>query len=256
MTALVIAMLVGLAGAGEAAPVLPEDGRLAPVRARLEQVVQRAEAGGLPTDMIVSKVREGLAKGVDPSRIEAAVLRLADNLEAAQRYVAARRPGQPPAPLVRAVAEARQAGVSLAAVDPFIKGQKPEMQRAVEVVTDLSLRGYPSERAVLVVQNVLARDARALERLPGTLETIRQDYTLTHGEAVDALARGLSSSDSLQSAYNRTAEDERRRGGQAKGAGGKERGEGGDSPGKSGSAPGQLKKRGLPFVPPGQMKKQ
>jgi hypothetical protein len=114
----------------------------------------------------------------------------------------------------------------------------------VEVVTDLSLRGYPSERAEVVVENVLERDARSLDRVPGTLETIRQDYALSHTEAVDALARGLASSDSLQTAYNRTVEDERKRGnghGSAKAADQDD-----DSPGKSGLAPGQLKKKNKP----------
>lgn len=249
MTALVMTMVLVMASA-EAAPSLPADPRLDPARARIEQLVSRAEAGGLPAEMIVSKVREGLAKGVDAARIEAAAARLTDNLEAAQRYVAERRPGRPPVRLVRAVAEARQAGVSLAVVDPFIRGEKPEMQRAVEVVTDLSLRGYPADRAARVVHNVAARDAAALDRVWGTLETIRQDYTLSHGEAVDALARGLASSDSLQTAYGRTVEDERRRG-HGRGGAGKGGGQG-DSPGKSGLAPGQLKKKGLPFLPPGK----
>jgi hypothetical protein len=146
---------------------------------------------------------------------------------------------------VRAVAEARLAGVAMSAVDPLLRGERPELQRAVEVVTDLSLRGYPSERAALVVQNVLSRDARALDRIPGTLETIRQDYALSPAEAVDALARGLASSDSLQTAYNRTAEDERRRG-HGRGAAAKGAEDGADGPGKSGMAPGQLKKKNAP----------
>jgi len=202
----------------------------------------------------VSKVREGLAKGVDPARIEAAVVRLTENLQAAQQYVVARRPGQPPPSLVRAVAEARMANVPMNAVERLVRLQKPEMERAVAVVTDLSLRGYPSERAEVVVENVLNRDARSLDRVPGTLETIRQDYALTHTEAVDALARGLASADSLQTAYNRTVEDERKRGhgqGGRKGAGSDEET---DSPGKSGLAPGQLKKKGKPVVPPGRAK--
>jgi hypothetical protein len=124
------------------------------------------------------------------------------------------------------------------------------------VVTDLSLRGYPSERAEVVVENVLTRDARSLERVPGTLEMIRQDYALTHTEAVDALARGLASSDSLQTAYNRTVEDERKRGhGKSAAKAGEQ--EEGDGPGKSGLAPGQLKKKNRPvppITPPGRPK--
>jgi hypothetical protein len=248
MISLVMATVLALASSVEAAG-LPADQRLEPVRAHLQQLVDRADGAGLPSEMIVSKVREGLAKGVDPTRIEAAVVRLTENLAAAQQYVAARRPGQPPASLVRAVAEARMANVPMTAVDRLLRMQKPEMERAVAVVTDLSMRGYPSERAEVVVENVLSRDAHALDRVPGTLETIRQDYALTHTEAVDALARGLSSADSLQTAYNRTIEDERKRGrGQG---GGKAAEQDTDSPGKSGLAPGQLKKKNRP-VPPGK----
>jgi hypothetical protein len=132
------------------------------------------------------------------------------------------------------------------AVDPLMTAARPDepVQRAVEVVTDLVLRGYPAERASIVVQNVLWRDEAALERVPGTLETIRRDYALSRAEAVDALGRGLASSDSLQTAYNRTVEDERRSyrlGGTAS------RGDGSNGPGRSALAPGRLKGKGPPI---------
>jgi hypothetical protein len=255
MNTAVMVLLLGLASA-EGATGLPADGRLAPVRAHLQEIVQHADAAGLPSEMIVSKVREGLAKGVDPARIEAAAVRLSDSLVAAQQYVTAHHQGRPDVTLVRAVAEARLAGVALTSVDPLLRGQRPEQRRAVEVVTDLSLRGYPSDRAALVVQSVLTRDANALDRVPGTLETIRQDYALSHIEAVDALARGLASADSLQTAYTRTVEDERRRGhgrGTAAKGADDDDAENGSSPGKSGLAPGQLKRKNAPpgHRPPG-----
>jgi hypothetical protein len=251
MLVLVLTTVLGMASTVEAGTTLPDDVRLEPVRAKLQQIVERSDAAGLPTEMIVSKVREGLAKGVDVTRIEVAATRLSENLATAQQYIAARRPGRPPAPLVRAVAQARLANVPLSAVDALVRGDGAERQRAVEVLTDLSLRGYPSERSSLLVQNVLTRDARSIDRLPGTLELIRQDYALSHTEAVDALARGLASADSLQTAYNRTVEDERRRG-QGRGAAAKGGDEEGDGPGKSGMAPGQLKKKAAPprRVPP------
>src|SRR5687767_5296835 len=105
MFSMAMVTVLALVSPVEAAP-LPADPRLDAVRDRLEQLVQRADGAGLPSEMIVSKVREGLAKGVDAQRIEAAALRLTENLEVAQKFVVARRPGQPPAPLVRAVAEA------------------------------------------------------------------------------------------------------------------------------------------------------
>jgi hypothetical protein len=197
-------------------------------------------------------VREGLAKGVDPARIEGAAARLADSLDGAQRYVVARRPGVAPGSLVRAVAEARLAGVTLAAMDPLVAPQRAEApaRRAVEVVTDLSLRGYPPDRAAAVVSEVLSRDAPALDRVPGTLETLRRDYALSRSEAVDALARGLASSESLQTAYSRTADDERRQG-RGRSVGADRAADARDgSPGKSALAPGHLNRMKPPTAGP------
>jgi hypothetical protein len=249
-----ITLLVAVAGSTVAVrPGLPDDMRLAPVRPRLELLVDRAVREGLPAEMIVSKVREGLAKGVDPARIEAAAVRLTDSLETAQRYVTVRRPESPaPVPLVRAVAEARLAGVALTAIDPLVGPDRAELpvRRAVEVVTDLSLRGYPSDGAAAVVKNVLARDVAGLDRIPLALETLRRDFALSRAEAVDALARGLASAESLQTAYNRTVEDERRRG-HGQGAGADRGADGRDgAPGKSGLAPGHLPKMKPPTAGP------
>jgi hypothetical protein len=223
-------------------PALPPDGRLGPARPQLQELVDRAAAAGLPAEVLVGKVREGLAKGVDPARIVQATQRLLDGLDAAQRSVSLRRPGLPPAPLVRAVAEAKLAGVAPVAVEPLLAPERPEptARRAVEVVTELALRGYPAERAVTVVSSVLSRDAHALDRLPATLETIRHDYALSPSEAADALARGLAGADSLQAASARASEDERRQG-RGRGASAADKGDG--SPGKSGEAPGHLKMR-------------
>jgi hypothetical protein len=239
-----LAATLSLTAAAAEPTSLPADVRLDPVRQNVQQLVDRATAAGLPAEMIVSKVREGLAKGVDARRIEVAAGRLAEGLQSAHSYLAERRRGPIPGKLVRAVAEARLAGVDLAAVDALVRNDRPEApaERAVEVVTDLSLRGYPTDRAAAVVKQVVARDGRSLDRLPGTLETIRQEYALTQTEAADALSRGLAGADSLQAAYTRTANEEQRRG---RGRGGPKKGagDGSDSPGKSGLAPGHLKMR-------------
>src|SRR5216110_248060 len=114
-----------LLSAAEAAPpaTLPQDARLEPVRARLESLVARTNQAGLPADLVVSKVREGLAKGVPAERIEAAANRLAESLELARRFVAERRSGPAPA-LVRALAEARSAGVELSETDALVRGER------------------------------------------------------------------------------------------------------------------------------------
>jgi hypothetical protein len=242
MQTMMTAAVLGFAAAQEAAAQpLPDDPRLQAMGDHLAQIIQSEEAAGLPSEVMVSKVREGLAKGVAPSRIEEVTVRLAANLEAARRYVTARRPGPAPPALLRAVAEAGMAGVGMPALDSIVSDDRPEAAHAVEVVTDLSLRDYPSGRAGVVVQNVLSRDARSLDRVAGTLETLREDCGLTHAEAVDALARGLASSDSLQNAYKKTVEDERRPGRR-----GGANADWGDSPGRSGLAPGRLKFRRIP----------
>jgi hypothetical protein len=222
------------------APALPVDARLESVRGRLETLVARTTEAGLPADLLVSKVREGLAKGVPAERIEQATVRLADSLEASRRFVAERRAAPSPE-LVRAVAEARIAGIGLAETDALVRGERPsaEAARAVEVLTDLTLRGYPAGRSSSVVKEVLVHDPGAIARLPAALETLRVDQALSHVETVDALSRGLAGSDSLQTALSRTVDDERR-----KGEGRGRQNKGGDDPGKSG------------FVPPGQLKKQ
>jgi hypothetical protein len=233
-----LAMMLGVAQAA----VLPTDPRLEPVRPQLEQVVQRMTASGLPAEVVISKVREGLAKGVPADRIAVAAGKLADNLQSARSYLAERRPGVAPAELVRALAEARLAGLELAAADPVVRSGRsaPETARAVEVLTDLSLRGYPGSRVAGLVQELLARDAAALGRLPATLEVLRREQALSHGETVDALTRGLQAGGSLDQASLRAADDERRKG---------------RAPANRGGGDGEAgRKEG--FVPPGQIKKQ
>ena len=222
---------------------------MAPVRAELQRRIDSSAAAGLPADALVSKTREGLAKGVDAQRIASAVTRLADDLEAAQRFVAARRPVAPG--LVRAVAEARMAGIDLATLPSLVAADRlPQpAQRAVEVLTDLSLRGYPVQRALVVVERIEVREPGALDRVPALLDTIRRDQALSPAEAADALARGLAAADSLQGAYRRAVEDERRK---ENGKGSASTGTVVDGPGNSENAPGRLIKVKLP---PGQAKK-
>jgi len=136
---------------------LPDDPRLASVRAPLEEILARAAKDGLPADLIASKVREGLAKGVAPEAIRGAAERLAGSLDGAARFL--RTQGRPPtataggaAPsplLIRAVAEANLAGVEAEGLLPLVasKDNDAVVARAIEVVTDLTMRGYPSRRS-------------------------------------------------------------------------------------------------------------
>jgi hypothetical protein len=237
--------LLGWSQIALAAPALPEDARLEPVRAQVQGLVAQAEQNGLPAEIIVSKVREGLAKGVDPQRIAMAAQRLSEGLAEARAFVVARRPQGTPSPdLIRAVAESRMAGVDAASNDELVrKGRTAsESARAVEVLTDLSRRGYPVDHAAKVVRDVLARDPVAVPKVAATLETIRNEQALTQGESIAVLSQSMAKSNgSLQSAAAHAAKAERRREG-APGRG--KAGEGGVAPGNAG------------FVPPGLLKKE
>src|SRR3569833_4117649 len=84
-----LALLLGATGlqtwAAEGDRTVPDDARLGATRASLQATVDRAEAAGLPGRPLVIKVREGLAKGVPPERIAAAVESLERGLGGAGR---------------------------------------------------------------------------------------------------------------------------------------------------------------------------
>jgi hypothetical protein len=223
-------------------PTLPSDARLEPVRPQLEATVSKTARAGLPAELLVSKVREGLAKGVDVHRIEKAVARLADGLVSARGFVAERRPEAARNPeLVRAVAEAHLAKVDLKGADAVIKTPRSpaEVARAVEVLTDLAGRGYPVDHAAAVVKEVLVREPEAVSRVPSALESVRNEQALSPGETVAAIARNMRAGSGLSGAASKAREDNRGRG---------------VGSSKSDSAPGKANQDN--FVPPGQLKKQ
>jgi hypothetical protein len=93
-------------------PSALEDPRLEAVRARIGASLEAAARDGLPVEPLEGKVREGLAKGVPPQRIAAAVSSLLGHLRTADGLV---RPVRPHArvarpELVRLTAEALVAG--------------------------------------------------------------------------------------------------------------------------------------------------
>ncbi|MGB8296514.1 MAG: hypothetical protein WCG85_13890, partial [Polyangia bacterium] len=96
--------------------------------------------------------------------------------------------------------------------------------------------------------NRSARAGRARPRACSARQT-RRDQALSPAEAADARARGLAAADSLQGAYRRAVEDERRK---ENGKGSAGTGTEVDGPGNSENAPGRLIKVKLP---PGQAKK-
>lgn len=201
-----LAALLGLAGPAGAA-TLPDNQRLDPVRPALEQTLDQAARDGLPAELIVTKVREGLAKGVSPQAIRAAAERLARSLGDADRFLRAHRKTASSPALVRAVAEARTSGVDLEVATPVVTSDaaEPTVVRAVEVLTDLALRGYPTGRAALVVKEVAERDPTSVARLVAGLESIRVNQTVSRVDALETLGRNIASTGgSFESALDRS----------------------------------------------------
>src|SRR5262245_59891235 len=98
-----------------ATQTVPSDPRLATVEAELAHIVERAAQDGLPTDVLVAKIQEALAKSVPPPRILVVVHTLASDLSSARAFAAPLVAGatEPQAALLRALAEAKAAGIAL-----------------------------------------------------------------------------------------------------------------------------------------------
>jgi hypothetical protein len=136
------------------------DARLDPaVRAAIEQTVAEATSQGLPTEPLIDKALEGMAKGAAPSRIVAAVRTLASGLASARRELG---PATRPADLV-AGAEALRAGVEPAALGRLRQSRpSASLLMPLVVLADLISRGVPVDAAadaVLVLAGRGASDA-------------------------------------------------------------------------------------------------
>jgi hypothetical protein len=224
-----------LAGVARAAPTpaLPADQRLAGVRPALQRTLDQARSDGLPAELIVSKVREGLAKGAPPEAIRLAATRLEENLRGAQTFLKAQRPTAPSPALIRVVAEGRGAGVEPEATAPIVASKAPDavLVPAVEALTDLALRGYPARRAGLLIKEVADREPSALARVVAGVEEIRNEQTVSRAEALDLLAHNVvSAGTSFDAALTRALEPGDRAGSSVSS----------DGPGKSSQAPGHL----------------
>ena len=122
------------------------------------------------------------------------------------------------------------AGVEAESISPLAAAREPDavVARAVEVVTDLTVRGYPSRPSASLVREITDRDATSLGRVVAGLEAIRTEQTVSRADALEALGRNFRSGGaSLDTALARSLESGNRAGGA-----------GADSPGKSADAPG------------------
>jgi hypothetical protein len=179
------AVLLAATGAWADRPAV-DDARLGASAAEVRAVVDHAAQAGLPAQLLVDKVREGLAKGVAPARIAGVVRALEAGLSRARSEAQPFAGSAPPPGLLRAIVEAHAAGAGNVELTAVLRAGGRE--RAVQVLTDLIQRGYPAAGAAQTVAAVGARNG-ALDRLVGEAERLRSVDGASPGEALDALAR-------------------------------------------------------------------
>ncbi len=189
------------------------------VAALLEPAVALAEQD-LPTDPLLSKTLEGLAKQVPASRMQpvlqqyrarteqagAVVTRWAQR-DAVQQLLGAENTASEAAPqtndrasLVAAIAEARQQGVAATHIESFLAGLPDGVERrpvpmsdvaaAVNVLPDLPDNGASPETATQLVTAALnaGYSPESLRQLPSALRSARQNSN----RPVDVLAQGTA----------------------------------------------------------------
>lgn len=146
--------------------------------ARFDAAIARAEREDLPTESIVSKALEGIAKRVPPDRIAVAIeqrldllVRARAALEPRRRDTETRDPQREREVRARAraeisaVADAMQRGVDDDAVRRLSADSRPDepISTAVHVLADLVQRGVPSDVALEVLSAWRARGNSAAD---------------------------------------------------------------------------------------------
>lgn len=126
----------------------------------------RAEAAGIPTSLLESKIAEGEAKGVSMARIESAVQQRTDALIAAQDAFTSAGVEQVSTTDLSVGADALQGGVS-ANVLEAVSASAPQERRSVAIaaLTQLVARGQVDADALATVQTALERGPDALANL-------------------------------------------------------------------------------------------
>lgn len=204
------------------AAVLPSDPRLESIKVRMQSAVDEAERERLPVQLLVSKMREGLAKRVPAPAIASAVERLVVVLREARTLAQNKGVQTPSVRLIQALAEAKLANVSEGPLSRVLLARVDDAnrQQAVESLADLKLRGCEPETAVQVVEALMIKDPKSLALLPSFIQSLRQDYALTSAEAAFSVETSLKTESSLQSAVARARSDHAARGKGARSADG------------------------------------
>lgn len=192
-----------------AVAVPPADARLEPIRGRMQTALDVAEREQLPADLLVSKMREGLAKRVSLPVIAAAVERLVVVLRQARALAQNRGVPTPSPRLLQALAEARLANVGEEPLARLLaaRGNETDRRMAIESLSDLKLRGCEPEVAVPLVETLMLKDPKSLAVLPSLIQSLRQDFALTSAEAAFSIENSLKNEASLQRAAARARND-------------------------------------------------
>lgn len=158
---------------------------------QLEQTVAAARKRGLPTEPLVDKALEGIAKGAPPSVIMTAVRQKVDLLGRAH---AALRPfGPPTASDVTATADVLQRGVSPEIVKQVRAGRKrgEPVGLSLHTVADLLDRRVPPKVAVDVISSWRERGGRHEELSNIPLEV---DKLIRMGATPSSAGRSIATS--------------------------------------------------------------
>ena len=163
----------------------------ASARTTLEHIIDSARVAGLPIDPLYSKVREGLFRSADESRVIAAVQRLGRDLGDARDALG----DSAVAEEITAAANTLRAGVRAADLtrlrDARRKTDHP-LTVALVVLADLATRGIPPAMAASSVNELVSRNVS-----DASLMSFRQNVErdLTGGRppasAIDSRTRAL-----------------------------------------------------------------
>jgi hypothetical protein len=129
----------------------------ASTRATLERIIDSARVAGLPVDPLYSKVREGVFRSADESRVVAAVERLGRDLGDARQALG----DSAAAEEITAGANALRAGIRAADLtrlrDARRRSDHP-LTVALVVLADLATRGIPPAMAASSVNELISRN--------------------------------------------------------------------------------------------------
>jgi hypothetical protein len=166
-------------------------------RSLVVSVVDSARAAGLPSEPLIQRALEGVAKRAPSPRIVAAVRRLATDLGTARGALGTRAT----VPELEAGVAALRAGAGPEVLTQLREARRPPLTMALAVLADLVTSGVPfdSASAIVLAFASTARDAdlvefrRAVERdislgaPPGTAASVRALNTGIRG-VTDAAA--------------------------------------------------------------------